>query len=91
MQMNRVYVVDIFLRAVPGMPHIANHIPRCHDIPLFQLFPVWIVLAQVRIIIVTLPVKAADADTPPAVLVPADRFHVAGFYGDDWGSDGNIK
>ena len=22
-----------------------------------------------------------------AVLVPTDRFYVAGFYGDDWGSD----
>ena len=80
MQMNRVYVVDIFLRAVPGMPHIADHIPCRHDIALLQLFPVRIVLAQMRIIIVALPVKAADADAPSA-----------GFYGDDWGSDRNIK
>lgn len=43
------------------------------------------------IIVVSFPVKAADADAPSAVLVPADRFYVAGFYGDDWGSDGNIK
>lgn len=91
MQMNRIYVVDIFLRAVPGMPHIADHIPCRHDIALLQLFPVRIVLAQVRIIIVALPVKAADADAPSAVLVPTDRLYVAGFYGDDWGSDRNIK
>ena len=43
------------------------------------------------IIVVSFPVKAADADAPAAVLVPTDRFYVAGFYGDDWGSDGNIK
>ena len=38
------------------------------------------------VIIVALSVKAADADAPAAVLVPAKGFHVAGFHCDDRGS-----
>ena len=43
------------------------------------------------VIIVPFFIETPDPDPPSAVLVPTDRLYVAGFYGDDWGSDGNIK
>ena len=33
------------------------------------------------VIVITFFVKAANADTPAPVLVPADGFYIAGFYG----------
>ena len=45
-----------------------------------------VVFPQMRIVIIAFFVKTADAEPPAAVLVPADGFHLTGFYGNDWGT-----
>ena len=42
-----------------------------------------------RIVVITHSVKAADADTPAAILVPAEGLDIAGFHCDDRGTDGD--
>ncbi len=83
MEMDGLNVVDVFLFAVSGVPHVADHIPGSDHAPLFQVKGIGEVLAQVGVIIVPFAVKAADADAPAAVLVPAQGFHIAGLDGDD--------
>ena len=40
-----------------------------------------------RIVVITHSVKAADAYTPAAILVPAEGLDIAGFHCDDRGTD----
>ena len=84
MQVGHVNVVYIFLFAVTRMPHIANHLPRRHHASFLQILTVREILPQMRIVIITLPVKTADSKPPAAILVPADSLHITGFYGNDW-------
>jgi hypothetical protein len=44
-----------------------------------------------RIVIIAFFIKTPDADPPAAVLVPAQRFHIAGFDGDDRRTKVRIK
>lgn len=90
-QVRHLNVIHIFLGAVARMPHIANHISGRDDAAFLQILRIRIILPQMCVVIVALPVKAADADTPSAVLVPAQRFNLAGFYGNDRGTDWNNR
>ena len=90
-QMYGFDIVYILRRAVAGMPHVADHIPRRHHRSFRKPLRRRIVLPQMGIVIVAFFVKAADADTPAAVLVPAEGFHIAGFHGDDRRTDRNKK
>ena len=83
MQMGLINIVHVFRSAVAGMPHITDHIPCQHYRPFFQFRLIGKALAQMSIIVIPLLIKASDADPPAAVLVPAQRFHIAGFDGDD--------
>ena len=78
--MHCIDIIRIFHFAVTGVSHIADHIPGSDNTPLFQFQSVREILAKVCVIIVTFAVKAPDADAPPAILVPAKGFHIAGFY-----------
>ena len=84
-------IVDVLLRAVSGMSHVADHIPRRHDTALFQSFRVGIILPQMCVVVIPLMVKAADADAPAAVLIPAERLHIAGLDRNDRCTYANIK
>lgn len=76
-EVNGFNVVHIFCFAVPGMPHVADYITGGHQTAFFKLQGVREILTQVGIVIVALAVKAADADTPASVLVPAQGLHIA--------------
>ncbi len=91
MQVDSLYVIDVFFCAVAGMSHIADHIAGRDDIPLLQAFRIGIVLPQVCVVIVSFFVKTADADAPSPVLVPSKRFYIAGFGSDDRRADQNKK
>jgi hypothetical protein len=72
------------------MPHIANYISCRYHTAFFQLFIIREVLTQVGIVIIPLPVKAADTDSPAAIPVPSQRFYVAGFDCDNRRADKDI-
>lgn len=76
-QVNRLDIVDVFLRAVPGMPHVTDHIARRYHAAFLEVFCVWIVLAQMRVIIIPPAIEASDTNAPAAVLIPAKRLHDA--------------
>ena len=76
--MDRVDIVGVFLGAVAGMPHVPDHISGGDYAPFFQVKGVGKVLTQVGVVIISLAVKAADADAPAAVLIPAQGFHITG-------------
>ena len=82
MQMCLINVIHILCSAVACMPHITDDIPRKNDRTFFQLRLVGKSLPQMRIIIVSLFVKAADTDPPAPVLVPAQRLDISGFHTD---------
>ena len=90
-QMYRLDIIDIFFRAVTGVSHIADHVPRRDHAAFLKSFRIRVILAQVGIIIVSAAVEAADADAPAAVLVPAERLHDAGFDGDNRRANRNEK
>ena len=83
MQVGFVDVIRVFRGAVAGAPEIADDIPGGDDAAFLQLALIGVILAQMGIIVVPFFVKAADAEPPSAVLIPADGFHIAGFDGDD--------
>lgn len=78
-EMYRLDIIDIFFRAVTGVSHIADHVPRRHHAAFFQVFRIRVILPQMGIIIVSAAIEAADTDPPAAVLIPSQRFHDAGF------------
>lgn len=90
MQMHLVNIIDIFRSTVSGMPHIADHIARRNQTSLCKSFRIGIILAQVGVVVIPLLVKAADAQPPAPVLVPANCFYVSGFDGNDWSADVDI-
>ena len=83
MEVDHFDIVYIFRITVTGMPHIANYISCRYHTAFFQLFIIREVLTQVGIVIIPLPVKAADTDSPAAIPVPSQRFYVARFYSND--------
>ncbi len=83
-------VIDIFRIAVARMPHITDHIPGRHHTAFLQSLIVRKILAQMGIIVIPFPVKAADADPPSAIPVPSQRFYIAGFDGYDRRTDMDI-
>ena len=60
-KMHHLNVVYIFRIAVTRMSHIPDHIAGRHDAAHFQFFVIGKILSEMRIIIVPLPVKTADA------------------------------
>ena len=87
MQVRRIDIVSVFAGAVAGHAEVSDDLARGHDLSFVHVV-VGMILAQVCIVIVPLAVEAADPDAPAAVLVPADRLDIAGFYSDDRRSDG---
>ena len=83
MEMYCLNVVHILRGAVTGVSHVTDHIPGSHHAALLKPLRIRIVLAQMRIVIVPLPVKAADADTPAPVLIPAQSLHITGLHRND--------
>jgi len=77
-QMRRVDVVCVFLRAVAGVPEVSDDVAGAYHLALIRA-----VLPQVGVIVVAQSVKAADANAPSAVLVPSHDFHDSGFDGND--------
>ena len=65
------------------MAHITDHVTGGDHTSFFQVKGVGKVLTQVGIVIVPFAVKAADADAPASVPVPADCLHIAGLHGDN--------
>ena len=76
-------VVHIFLLRVARVTHVSNHVPGSHHTALLQPFRIGIILAQMGVIIISLMVKAADSDPPPAVFVPAQSLHISGLHGNN--------
>lgn len=82
-QMGLPDIIHIFLLAVAGVSHIADDLPGSDHTAFLQVFTVGEILPQMGVIIIALPVKAADAQPPATVLIPADGLHIAGFNADD--------
>ena len=87
MKMYHFNIVDILLGAVTGMSHVTDHIPCGDYTTLLKSFRIRIILTKMRIVIIPLTVKTADADTPAAILVPTEGLHNAGFDTDDRRTD----
>ena len=85
--MNGVDIVSVLLGAVAGVAHIADHIPGSYHAALLQIKGIGKILPQMGVIIIALLIKAADADPPASVPVPAKSLHIAGFNGGYGGSD----
>ena len=83
MQMDSLDIIHIFSSAVACMAHISDDISCRNDTAFFQFLIIWEILSQMGIVIIPLTIEAADTDTPAAVLIPAKRFNIAGFYGND--------
>jgi hypothetical protein len=80
-------IVGIFGGAVTGSAEIADDITGLNDAADLQSFIIREILAKMSIIIIPLPIKAADTDPPAAVLVPAESLHITGLHGNDRGAD----
>ena len=90
-KMHHVNIVRVFHRTVAGMPHVADHVSGGDNAAGFKMQRVREILPQMRVVIIAPAVKTADADAPAAILVPAKRFHIAGFDGDDGRTNQNEK
>lgn len=77
-QMRHFNIIHILLRAVAGVPHVADDVSRRDGAALRKSFRVRVILPEMRIVIIPSSVKAADADAPAAVLVPAQCLDSAG-------------
>ena len=86
-----INVVYIFLRAVPGMPHVTDHFPGCHLAADLKISLIWVILAEMCVIIVSFFIVAADTNAPAAVLIPAKCLHGAALDCDDGSTNKNIK
>lgn len=86
MKVGLVDVVGVFGAAVSGAAQVADDVAGLDDTAFLEGLVVGVILSQVGVVVIALAVKAADAQPPAAVLVPADGFHVAGLHGDDGGS-----
>ena len=88
--MNGVDIVGVLLGAVAGVAHIADHIPGSYHAALLQIKGIGKILPQMGVIIIALLIKAADADPPASVPVPAKSLHIAGFNADDRCANMNV-
>ena len=70
MQVDRLDIVDIFLRGIACAAHKADDIPRLHALPDGKSLGIGRVFAKMGIVIIALPVVGADADAPAAVCSP---------------------
>ena len=79
MQVGFINIICIFRSAVTGPSKISNDISGGDDAAFFKVCLIWVILAQMGIIIISFFIKASDSQTPASVLVPADGLHIAGF------------
>ncbi len=77
MEVDGIDVIRVFFGAVAGVSHVADDVSGSDHASFFKIKGIREVLAQVGIVIVALAVKAADADAPSAILIPAKGFHIA--------------
>lgn len=81
MKVGVIDIIGILCAAVSGTSQISDYIACLDDTAFFEGFVIGIVFSQVSVIIVAFFVEAADAKPPSAILIPTDRFHIAGFDG----------